>query len=125
MISLEKAVENRFPIDVRLEHLAPHQRMAFDVKRGKFRVDVAKIGFQIDRRPVHLHPDQAMALGDADLRQAQRAPVDIGKAGRVNGLQRTVDMIGAGMIGRSEEKTSELQSLMRRSYAVFCLKKKK
>src|SRR3546814_1761043 len=46
--------------------------------------------------------------------------------------------IGAGMIGkrripgqrrharaRSEEHTSELQSLMRISYAVFCLKKKK
>src|SRR3546814_3344014 len=27
--------------------------------------------------------------------------------------------------GRSEEHTSELQSLMRRSYAVFCLKKQK
>src|SRR3546814_9565310 len=26
--------------------------------------------------------------------------------------------------GRSEEHTSELQSLMRKSYAVFCLKKK-
>src|SRR3546814_5199528 len=31
---------------------------------------------------------------------------------------------GAGA-GRSEEHTSELQSLMRISYAVFCLKKKK
>src|SRR3546814_4444266 len=29
------------------------------------------------------------------------------------------------MQGRSEEHTSELQSLMRISYAVFCLKKKK
>src|SRR3546814_14138421 len=29
------------------------------------------------------------------------------------------------IIGRSEEHTSELQSLMRISYAVFCLKKKK
>src|SRR3546814_2005192 len=28
-------------------------------------------------------------------------------------------------LGRSEEHTSELQSLMRISYAVFCLKKKK
>src|SRR3546814_3916977 len=28
-------------------------------------------------------------------------------------------------IGRSEEHTSELQSLMRNSYAVFCLKKQK
>src|SRR3546814_3377396 len=31
----------------------------------------------------------------------------------------------AGASGRSEEHTSELQSLMRISYAVFCLKKKK
>src|SRR3546814_1340993 len=30
-----------------------------------------------------------------------------------------------GTFGRSEEHTSELQSLMRISYAVFCLKKKK
>src|SRR3546814_7430974 len=33
------------------------------------------------------------------------------------------DMLGHD--GRSEEHTSELQSLMRISYAVFCLKKKK
>src|SRR3546814_3876238 len=32
---------------------------------------------------------------------------------------------GAFGVGRSEEHTSELQSLMRISYAVFCLKKKK
>src|SRR3546814_6735510 len=31
----------------------------------------------------------------------------------------------AEVMGRSEEHTSELQSLMRISYAVFCLKKKK
>src|SRR3546814_1561255 len=32
---------------------------------------------------------------------------------------------GADLLARSEEHTSELQSLMRISYAVFCLKKKK
>src|SRR3546814_6484487 len=32
---------------------------------------------------------------------------------------------GAGALMRSEEHTSELQSLMRISYAVFCLKKNK
>src|SRR3546814_2875067 len=32
---------------------------------------------------------------------------------------------GTAAPGRSEEHTSELQSLMRISYAVFCLKKKK
>src|SRR3546814_5697200 len=34
-------------------------------------------------------------------------------------------LIGSSMGGRSEEHTSELQSLMRISYAVFCLKKTK
>src|SRR3546814_2304445 len=36
-----------------------------------------------------------------------------------------VHMREFGERGRSEEHTSELQSLMRISYAVFCLKKKK
>src|SRR3546814_959268 len=35
-------------------------------------------------------------------------------------------LLGGALLGlRSEEHTSELQSLMRTSYAVFCLKKKK
>src|SRR3546814_2236995 len=38
---------------------------------------------------------------------------------KVIGIERA-----AGMRERSEEHTSELQSLMRISYAVFCLKKK-
>src|SRR3546814_10018694 len=38
---------------------------------------------------------------------------------------RVVLSFKAGMLARSEEHTSELQSLMRISYAVFCLKKKK
>src|SRR3546814_1573518 len=38
----------------------------------------------------------------------------------------SVDMFGDAVVyARSEEHTSELQSLMRISYAVFCLKKKK
>src|SRR3546814_4599083 len=35
-----------------------------------------------------------------------------------------IDLTNSTEIGRSEEHTSELQSLMRISYAVFCLKKK-
>src|SRR3546814_1564928 len=38
--------------------------------------------------------------------------------------RQLVGVRGAGL-GRSEEHTSELQSLMRISYAVFCLKKKR
>src|SRR3546814_2328613 len=44
-------------------------------------------------------------------------------AGTVPGLRATARPII--LHGRSEEHTSELQSLMRISYAVFCLKKKK
>src|SRR3546814_1987616 len=43
------------------------------------------------------------------------------------GAQRQLDRVGKAEIlvdTRSEEHTSELQSLMRISYAVFCLKKK-
>src|SRR3546814_9440480 len=47
----------------------------------------------------------------ADHEQAIGVAMDVGQGGE-----------GAG---RSEEHTSELQSLMRISYAVFCLKKKK
>src|SRR3546814_1016530 len=42
--------------------------------------------------------------------------------GRISEGERLADAAGAA--GRSEEHTSELQSLMRISYAVFCLKKK-
>src|SRR3546814_3422637 len=38
--------------------------------------------------------------------------------------QRRQCELGRGFVERSEEHTSELQSLMRISYAVFCLKKK-
>src|SRR3546814_1698007 len=47
---------------------------------------------------------------------------------RVSGPVGSVTWTSARMVGkplaRSEEHTSELQSLMRISYAVFCLKKK-
>src|SRR3546814_10617057 len=38
--------------------------------------------------------------------------------------QHVQGAVGVGVAVRSEEHTSELQSLMRISYAVFCLKKK-
>src|SRR3546814_2630185 len=43
---------------------------------------------------------------------------------RVTILNRSKDFARAKAKNRSEEHTSELQSLMRISYAVFCLKKK-
>src|SRR3546814_1386351 len=67
---------------------------------------------------------------------AHVAAVDI-VVGNASALDRGPDGCGAQLGGagagecaleaahRSEEHTSELQSLMRNSYAVFCLKKKK
>src|SRR3546814_8422099 len=40
-------------------------------------------------------------------------------------VERGIAFVHAAITHRSEEHTSELQSLMRISYAVFCLKKKK
>src|SRR3546814_5660252 len=40
-------------------------------------------------------------------------------------FQRRIGLVGPVRLWRSEEHTSELQSLMRISYAVFCLKKQK
>src|SRR3546814_8165852 len=44
--------------------------------------------------------------------------------GKVQLVMKDSDVLRAQLV-RSEEHTSELQSLMRISYAVFCLKKKK
>src|SRR3546814_7188369 len=48
---------------------------------------------------------------------------EVAKASRAD-LPAVLASGGAGSTTRSEEHTSELQSLMRISYAVFCLKKK-
>src|SRR3546814_10480946 len=60
----------------------------------------------------------------ADLRRGGGGCTDRGhgRSGEQGGEQRAVDHIFHGI--RSEEHTSELQSLMRISYAVFCLKQK-
>src|SRR3546814_7428908 len=56
----------------------------------------------------------------------RRGPLDraIPRRDRRRHLRAAADLRRAGGVTRSEEHTSELQSLMRISYAVFCLKKK-
>src|SRR3546814_2516932 len=62
---------------------------------------------------IKLAKEKAALLG-LDMEMLKR-PVNVGFSG---GEKKRAEM-------RSEEHTSELQSLMRISYAVFCLKKKK
>src|SRR3546814_2020026 len=57
----------------------------------------------------------------ADADEAVDAAFGLGVAIRILALEQQ----RRGFDPRSEEHTSELQSLMRISYAVFCLKKKK
>src|SRR3546814_6393236 len=52
-------------------------------------------------------------------RKGQTSTVEYGRRGTP-----TIFALQDAMTARSEEHTSELQSLMRISYAVFCLKKK-
>src|SRR3546814_4672522 len=64
------------------------------------------------------------AQGVFDLASANGAPTSLREIGmRADDLDRACDI--ALQTPRSEEHTSELQSLMRISYAVICLKKKK
>src|SRR3546814_2822894 len=83
--------------------------------------------------------DRESVLKDADIILGVQGPDPASLAGLkpgawlVAGLNpfgeraRVDAYAGAGIeaLARSEEHTSELQSLMRISYAVFCLKKKK
>src|SRR3546814_1385171 len=66
------------------------------------------------------------ALGDGPGAVAARRPRRVaGRAGAGGRAQPELRARPLRAVLRSEEHTSELQSLMRISYAVFCLKKKK
>src|SRR3546814_5873036 len=75
-------------------------------------------------QPDIAEPDYGNAVGFLHDSVPLRRPGDIRGANRRRPLlSRTGTACQAS--NRSEEHTSELQSLMRISYAVFCLKKKK
>src|SRR3546814_5601630 len=98
--------------------------------------DVARIGFAARRSA---EQQRHLAIGDRLLRQividndgvhavvAEKLAHGAAGIGREE-LERSRFRCGGGnddrIFHRSEEHTSELQSLMRISYAVFCLKKK-
>src|SRR3546814_6023348 len=103
----------RPPISTRTDTLFPYTtlfRSAADPRRGA--VAAAAPADSVGQRL------RAVAAPGADPRRPAR---------RHRRLRRVAH--GRGLDGpfrrRSEEHTSELQSLMRISYAVFCLKKKK
>src|SRR3546814_10557761 len=70
---------------------------------------------------VYLKREDLQVVRSYKLRGAYNKISKLTEAERAKG----VICASAGNHARSEEHTSELQSLMRISYAVFCLKKKK
>src|SRR3546814_2587594 len=68
------------------------------------------------------HPMSFSPLANEILRRLKSLDRTAAKAGSGYGASQSLSM--ARLWSRSEEHTSELQSLMRISYAVFCLKKK-
>src|SRR3546814_2778385 len=92
---------------------------------GRRQVRASAAGRQL-RKPAHGHRGGRVVerllrgqLTEHRQREAQRRIVAVDPAAHL--------AVGTGALRRqrSEEHTSELQSLMRISYAVFCLKKKK
>src|SRR3546814_5858760 len=78
----------------------------------------------LDDGDIHLRPQVTERQGD----KASRQPASRQNKVMVNarhGLPLPSGRCEVERLARSEEHTSELQSLMRISYAVFCLKKKK
>src|SRR3546814_4176338 len=80
------------------------------------------------RRRLRHHRSEHAGRGSGRARATGRAVQartagEPGRAGQATGLAMTRKSVG-GPGERSEEHTSELQSLMRISYAVFCLKNK-
>src|SRR3546814_5294405 len=80
-----------------------------------------------DAKPLHASPakvyleSRGILAASPALRFHPRTP--LGPKGRTRFLPAMIAAVS--LDERSEEHTSELQSLMRISYAVFCLKKKK
>src|SRR3546814_3613664 len=81
--------------------------------------DEEGVGVVLEVRGVDVDEGDGVAVAGVDDGVAVDAGDAVGEVGGVDDVE-SVDVAG----DRSEEHTSELQSLMRISYAVFCLKKK-
>src|SRR3546814_7944012 len=84
------------------------------------------IGLPQERRVSLRNPRKGLSsMGDISLSKAVRSNL-LSLQSTASMMAKTQERLATGnkVNSRSEEHTSELQSLMRISYAVFCLKKK-
>src|SRR3546814_9698341 len=89
------------------------------------RADMAGIVTIQLRRLQQLLADRKIALELDDSARGWLAEAGYDPVYGARPLKRVIQRSLQNPLARSEEHTSELQSLMRISYAVFCLKKKK
>src|SRR3546814_6107425 len=107
----------RPPISTPTDTLFPYTTLF----RSRHRSCARDLAERPPRRPCRVSPARMSRTVSTSFpdrhhgREARQASPACSEAGRKTTRQ----------LGRSEEHTSELQSLMRISYAVFCLKKKK
>src|SRR3546814_5562361 len=109
------------------------QKTAYEMRISDWSSDVCSS--DLNKRPWNLpQPNDrpAPAANPAPARIAGRAAPQAGDRKTIVTAKwwdakgpRTIELGAKGQAERSEEHTSELQSLMRISYAVFCLKKKR
>src|SRR3546814_9391343 len=101
--------------DLRIErHRHPFARTQHDLALDQNIASLAPIG-----APVHPHEATHRSWNGAQEFKPRYARIPRGR-----GNEDARCSSPAAQAGRSEEHPSELQSLMRLSYAVFCLKKK-
>src|SRR3546814_3941555 len=124
-------VENLSELFQRLMSLSGYQEL---VNRSRYFPAFVKRGFQ----PFFFERTGKMIRAGHDSKVVQRRdkaaqatqvnqPIPMPPVGNQRIMTRTEPKFPVAVVlyDRSEEHTSELQSLMRISYAVFCLKKKK
>src|SRR3546814_9379199 len=108
----------RPPISTRTDTHFPYTTLLRSADQEREEDDHGKLGLRFPARPDGDGYDLPVRHRKDDEHGGQRHPDDRTQDSHfVLLLCRSVD-------DRSEEHTSELQSLMRISYAVFCLKKK-
>src|SRR3546814_7810455 len=115
------------------------QKTAYEMRISDWSSDVCSSDLHLSREEIEqfgaVHPDGTAVVDPRrDLKSPQQGAATtiwcatspaLASFGGVYCEDCDIAFIEAdGELGRSEEHTSELQSLMRNSYAVFCLKKK-
>src|SRR3546814_8913930 len=94
------------------------ERLAKGETLDQIRADAFAVTREAGKRVMGMRHFDVQLVGGAILHEGKVAEMRTGEG-------KTLVATLAAYLNRSEEHTSELQSLMRISYAVFCLKKKK